>query len=406
MLHAPRITARTTLAALLATLSVAAPAGAYEFGPGVRQAGPEQIVRDWSADRCDFDDYPDAPARAFRDAQGQTQLIAGAPASRRMRGPGLDALARDCGVIMRSRMSADPAAFAQREWLAATWTRDGTTIDALVHDEFHGVTTPLGCLALSQAGCWYNAVTAARSVDGGTTYEPAAAPGNLVAGVPWRYIDGTGPYGIFEPSNIIRARRPGEGVTYFYVLVHVEDYPRPGPVQHVGVCLMRTRDLAAPATWRAWGGTAFDVRFANPYTETPAPAAHACKPVAFDAIEKMNSSLTYNWHLRRYVVVGMSSTYEAAQHRTVSGFYYATSKDLVSWTPRRLLMEAALPWTCPTGSEHQVAYPSLLDPLSPSRNYETTGQRPSLYFTRFNDRCLLALGADRDLVRIPIEFVK
>jgi len=400
---------RALAAAILLTILLAAPADAYEFGPGVRQAGPEQIVHDWSTQRCDFDDYADAPARAFRDAQGQTQMLAAAPAARRMRGPSLDTVTRDCAVVMRSQAVADPSAYADRQWLAATWTRDGKTIDALVHDEYHGSGEPLGgCVAISLAGCWYNAVTSARSVDGGATYTAAGAGagGHLVATVPYRYVPGTGPYGIFEPSNIIRARRPGEGVTYFYVLVHVEDYPRPKAVQRAGTCLMRARDLAAPSTWRAWGGKAFDVRFADPYAETPTPSRHACKPVSYDHIEKMNSSLTYNWELGRYLLVGMSSAYDSAQRRTVSGFYYSTSKNLTDWSERRLLMEAPLPWTCPTGSEHQVAYPSLLDPASPSRNYETTGRFPSLYFTRLNDRCLLALGADRDLVRIPIELTK
>ena len=406
MRHRPGVAAvlRLAVASALLVLALAVPARAYVFGPGVRQAGPEQIVHDWSSQRCDFDDFPDAPARAFRDAQGWTQLIAGAPATRRLRGPSLDTLARDCNPIMRSRQEGDPAAYAQSEWLGATWTRDGTTIDALVHDEFHGVTQPLGCLALSQAGCWYNAVTAARSVDGGATFTAAPAPGNLVASVPYRYVDGTGPYGIFEPSNIIRARRPGETLTYLYALVHVEDYPKGRPVQHGGVCLMRTRDPAAPATWRAWGGKAFDVRFANPYTEAATPSKHACRPVSFGEIEKMNSSLTYNWQLGRYLLVGMSSRYDAAQHRAISGFYWSTSKDLVDWGERRLLMEAPLPWTCPGAVDHQVAYPSLLDPASPSRNYDTTGAHPYLYFTRFNDPCVLAIGADRDLVRIPIEL--
>jgi hypothetical protein len=393
--------------ALLLAACAAASAAAYGFGPVARQAGPEQIVLDWSTQRCDFDDYADAPARAFRDAAGQTQLVAGAPVNRRMRGPGLDALTRDCSAILTSRLSPDPAAYAAKQWLASFWTRDGTTIDALVHDEFHGMTTPIGCLSLTgAAGCWYNAVTAARSVDGGATYSAAPAPASVVATSPFRYIDATGPYGVFEPSNIIRARRPGEGVTYFYALVHVEDYPRAKPVQRAGVCLMRTRDLAAPATWRAWGGEAFDVRFSDPYSESPTPSAHACRPVAFGAIEKMNSSLTYNWYLKKYLLVGMSSVYDKVQHRAVYGFYSSTSKDLVDWTPRRLLMEAPLPWTCPTGGEHQLAYPSLLDPASPSRNYETTGQHPYLYFTRLNDPCLLPIGADRDLVRIPIELVK
>ena len=46
-----------------------------------------------------------------------------------------------------------------------------------------------------------------------------------------------------------------------------------------------------------------------------------------------------------------------------------------------------------------MAYPVVLDPLSPSRNFQTVGQRAYLYFTRFNN-----FGYDRDLLRVPIEF--
>jgi hypothetical protein len=47
----------------------------------------------------------------------------------------------------------------------------------------------------------------------------------------------------------------------------------------------------------------------------------------------------------------------------------------------------------------------VLDPQSKSRNFETTGRRPYLYFTRFHySACQQTL--DRDLVRVPIEFRK
>jgi hypothetical protein len=72
-------------------------------------------------------------------------------------------------------------------------------------------------------------------------------------------------------------------------------------------------------------------------------------------------------------------------------------------------MTGELPWThvCSDGPE-QIRDPSLLDNDSTSRNFDTIGQRPFLYFTRFNvgfnspTRCFTSL--DRDLIRIPLEF--
>jgi hypothetical protein len=60
-------------------------------------------------------------------------------------------------------------------------------------------------------------------------------------------------------------------------------------------------------------------------------------------------------------------------------------------------------YTYECGDPDPVAYPSLLDPESKARNFETTGKRAYLCFTRSNYRfCSETL--DRDLVRVPIEF--
>jgi len=45
----------------------------------------------------------------------------------------------------------------------------------------------------------------------------------------------------------------------------------------------------------------------------------------------------------------------------------------------------------------------VLDPESTSRNFETTGRRPYMYFTRFHYRdCVQTLN--RDLVRVRLSF--
>jgi hypothetical protein len=167
--------------------------------------------------------------------------------------------------------------------------------------------------------CWYNAVTLALSSDGGQSFRHARPPpGNLVAALPYRYKDGAGPFGVFQPSNIVYK----DG--YYYSLVYTQRYR----AQENGTCVMRTKSLADPTSWRAWNGDKFDVTFVNPYRAEVA-----------------------------------------------------------------------------AGDRDPVYYPSVLDPTSKSRNFETTGRRPYLYFTRFHYRsCNQTL--DRDLVRLPIKFSK
>jgi hypothetical protein len=70
-------------------------------------------------------------------------------------------------------------------------------------------------------------------------------------------------------------------------------------------------------------------------------------------------------------------------------------------------MQATSPWTYQCGSEKPAYDPSLPDPNSPTRNFETTGQTVYLYFVRasfsYNSNgCWWSL--DRDPERVPITF--
>lgn len=133
-------------------------------------AGPEELVFDYSQDACEVWDIPDIPARAFRDAKGQVQLLASHYITRRMTGPDLNHLKHDCQVIMASTMDPDPEDFDDHEWISSTYTPDGVTVYALIHDEYHGAEHDNQCTSKVTINCWYNAVTLAISVDGGNSY--------------------------------------------------------------------------------------------------------------------------------------------------------------------------------------------------------------------------------------------
>ncbi len=359
--------------------------------PTVRVAGPEQVVFDWSTDACGPLDYPDAPARAFRDVEGRTQLIASHFDNRRMVGPDLDQLTHECDVIMDSGRNADPARFDDREWIHSTYTLDGKTVYALVHEEYQGQQHQAGCGPSDYRTCWYNAVTLATSDDAGDTYGQGPATG-LVASIPYQYEAGAGPVGVFNPSNIVRNPKDG----YLYALVHT----RPYRAQGWGTCVMRTTDLADPSAWRAWSGRSFSVRFIDPYTNTTAdPKAHVCKPVSTRQIGALYSSVTYNTQLKAFVLVGMVEDEEGGSGN--GGFYYSLSQDLVKWSKRRLLMSGHIPSTGICAEDRPIAYPSILDADSAGRNFEFSDGSSYLYFTRFHfDGC--SMTSDRDLVRVPI----
>jgi hypothetical protein len=369
-----------------------APAASQIVPSPVNILGPEEIVFDWTTDRCETEDIPDLPARAFRDADDKVQLIATHFINRRMIGDDLASVVRDCNVIMVSDMDADPSQYNDREWISAVYTQDGVNIHALVHNEYQGSAHPGMCSSGNYFSCWYNSITYASSMDMGLTYTHAPAPQHRVANVPYKYVDGDGPYGIFEGSNIIRSPKDG----YYYKLLHLEKYGE----QDWGMGVMRTQALEDPTSWRCWDGEGFNASFIDPYIEENYyPADHVCKPVSRDNIEKMADSLTYNTFFKKYLLVGAAGLYDPDVGEVVHGFYYSLSDDLINWSPRQLLMKAKLWWT-PFLPGDSYGYPSLIDPDDDSMNFEYTDKQVYLYYTRWH----IGSTYDRDLVRVPIEF--
>ncbi len=383
-----------TLALIGILSSVRDPGSGTVQWPGVRLVGPEELVFDWSRDACEDVDVPDAPARALRDARGRVQLYASHYVTRRFVGPSLDEVRHECKVVMQSGYNGDPAAFDDREWLTAPFTEDGTTIHALVHNEYQGDKHPGRCPSGDYQKCWYNSITTATSTDAGESFSQPAAPAKLAATLPYQYVPDAGPFGVFQPSNIV------EKDGWYYAMVMVGSYQR----QQYGSCLIRTRNLAEPSSWRAWDGSDFTVGFVDPYPSPPLNVAnHLCEPVDVGDIETMTHSLTYNTYYDRYMLVGVSGEYLSSRRRTVWGIYFALSKDLIEWTRRQLIAEVELPWTFECGDRNPIYYPSVLDPDSGSRTFASVGRRAYLYFTRLKyPDCVPAL--ERDLVRIVIEF--
>jgi hypothetical protein len=357
--------------------------------PPLALAGPEETVFDYTKDSCSPIDIPDAPARAFRDAEGRVHLIASHYVTRAMVGPSLDGVRHDCRHVMVSDLDGDPARFDDREWIAAPYTTDGRTVYALVHDEYQGDKHPGECPSGQYLKCWYNSITLARSTDGGRTFTHAPPPRQLVAAVPYRYQPDVGrPYGLFQPSNIVRKDN------YYYALLQAEAFG----AQRGGTCVIRTPRLDQPGAWRAWDGDGFDARFVDPYT-VAGDTGHICAPVSYNQIGGMTNSLTYNSYLEKYVLVSPGAT-QGSQ-----GLYYSTSDDLIEWTRRKLIRGVVFPWTFECGDPNPLSNPSLIDSRSPSRSFETTGRAPWLYFTRFHYKdCHSTLN--RDLVRIRVRFSK
>ncbi len=369
------------LAVLLAVL----PTTAWAQSLAVAVTGPPVVEFSHARDACDPLDYPDAPARAVRLATGEVLVFAPHFHNRLLRGPGLLAARPDCRIVFEADERDDPAAFDDRGWLVSPYTLDGRHVFSLVHNEFQGHRRPSLCPTGRYLDCWYNAITFAVSDDGGQHF--MRPPGAPIAALPYRYDQVVGAHrGYFNPTNL----QFHDG--YFYAMAFATE----AFAQRAGNCLLRTDRLEDPAAWRAWDGHGFGATFIDPYTSHVDPAKHVCSPVGAGKLR---------WPLTSLVRHGASGLFLATMLNGAAngGVFVATSRDLLAWSAPVLLWPAAgtAAWRC--GDPPPVAYPSLLDPASPDRNFESVGATAMLFLTRWNPQGC-RLGADRDLVRLPVSL--
>ena len=388
------MTAKPNAAARLAALCLAAwlvafPLAAHPAPPAPEVTGSPETVFDWSRDRCATWDIPDTPARAWRGRDGRVRLVAGSEASRASTGPALGRLAHDCAVLHSGANAADPAAYDDRVWIHATYTTDGRHVAALGHAEYHGDRRRDRCPVGGRLECWRNAIVALASDDGGKSFRRMG----LVASLPYRYTGEEGRRtGYFNPSNMIRR---GD---YLYVFVLAEAY---GP-QRRGPCLLRRPLEGDAGSWRAWDGTDFTVRFADPYRDAVTdPARHVCTPVA--GLTSTISSVVLHEPSGRYLAV-TAATRAGPDGVRRSGIWWTRSDDLLAWSEPALLYEAPLLWRRDCDAPAAWAYPSLLDETSTSANFETVGDAFWLYLVRMPLDPGCRVGPERDLVRMRVSL--
>jgi len=362
-------------------------------GPITFSFGAEEVVFRYTSENCEQLDVPDVPARAVRLADGSLLLIASdAPRNYAMFGPDFSTLKRRCAApALSSEDALNPDSFDNQEWIHSVYRENGT-IHALIHNEYHdpiasdcapGDTHPSN-------PCWYNSISYAYSTDAGQTFIHATPPAHLVAAPAVKWDPGPPrppPHGYFNPSSIVLAQ---DG--YYYSLFMAIDR-----AAKQGMCVMRTKTLSDPTSWRAWDGTGFNLQMTNPYTGA-APAW--CTQVIPGGIA---DGLTFNTYLGLYMQIG-----DVAAGNNC-GLYFYTSPDLVTWTVGGFMR--AQYWPFGVNGDGACAAPpgvaatadsAIIDHSDTTTNFEKPGQTPYLYFTRFNN----GFGLDRDLVRVPMVITK
>ncbi|WP_027172135.1 hypothetical protein [Methylobacterium sp. 10] len=382
----------TRLLALLLLVLVPHDAAARSEPPlsALTLVGPPTTIFKAGRDACDGADVPDASARAFRDASGSVALFGMHYRNRALRGPALDQLKLDCAVVLESGEKADPAAYDDRSWITATWTEDGKAVSALLHHEYQANEHEGRCRSKVYIECWYNTIVAASSGDGGRSFSRAKPP-VVVAGVPFRQEVGQGRHrGFFNPSNVFSDGR------WRYVLIATTGWSTGGSDQAAGACLFRTDTPSDPTRWRAWTGLGFTAVFPDPYAR-PTLLSKPCKPLE-------PFGLPVGAVIRHRATGAWIAVFMAGAGGTIpqSGFYWTTSRDLLTWDRPRLLLAGSTLYDDPcTAKGDLIAYPSILDPQATGRNFDDAGDTALLtYVTLRREGCTVT--SDRDLVRRPL----
>lgn len=243
------------------------------------------------------------------------------------------------------------------------------------------------CLSGLARVCTYMGITFATSTDAGATFAQDEPP--AVVAAPADEYDPEWMHALWQPSNIVA--HPTDG--HFYALVQSDEHFFGDPQQHAqGTCVIRTDDLADPASWRAWGGEAFDVAFADARTLGDGDRdAHRCAYVSVSRIGALTYGLTYNEALGLFVATGSHGSPRP-------GFYVSYSADLVTWSSKELILEADQGFT--VDSPPYYAYPTIIDHDSPSLSFDTADGDAYLYYSYFTDNDPLVI----DMYRVAVEF--
>jgi hypothetical protein len=323
------------------------------------------VLYDTGRDGCSQNDFPDESGHAFRDPSGNIHLFFTTSTNREFVGPSFAHLKHTCDIAYEGALNNNPSAYDDNGWLTAFYA-DGKTIYALIHNEFHAFAEnkKLCPKSPNNPGCAEVSISEAVSTDGGYHFKRLPGDHALVAAMPYRFQEQPHWFGYMNPSSIVK-----HGDDYYVLVsqIHPTDRTRSG------VCVLHTRTISDPSSWRGWDGKDFTVKFVDPYRiKIDDPNAHVCTPLAPGQVFFALGSLAWSPLRQSYLLVARFQKWDQPTHGEVPGAYLFESKDLIHWSKPVLLLSDA-----EAGAEN--LYPSLIDPDSPDANFSTLGDNAILY---------------------------
>ncbi|MCA6107134.1 hypothetical protein [Bradyrhizobium cenepequi] len=370
------------LVLLTATIAVA---GSPD-GPTIRPAGSEEVVFQWSTQRCSDNFIPDSPARAFRRRDNSIALIAAHYNNQFLVGSSFTNLRPDCLVSSFGSESKDAATLDTRYWIQA-FVPSNETVIALASHEFSGYRHHQCQVKSAKTdSCWFSSILALVPEDESLHFDFPRDPKAKSVAIPPRGYDANRGkrYGFFTTSNAIVK----DGFAYVFIWTALDSKPHN--------CLFRAPLNNVLGNWLSYRNGSFSQPFIGEDNETSeTPECDAISPGNVPGQIRSVISIGNNW-----VAVFMRRTTSP----DTTGVYYSTSTDLIHWSSPRHLLKVQ-PWSGGTGCGIFYEYPSLIDHDSTSRFFDSANGKLYLYLTRANwTDC--SGGLNRDLVRVPLQILE
>jgi len=324
-------------------------------GPiGLYAEGPLQTVYNHNANSPEvYNDLPDSVISAFHDPTcSGTVMIESQIRAYAQVGSSINTLGPASSTPVYQSMGDTNYANEQyHEWLAGTFTEDGTNVYALVHDEWYAWLANGACSKSNQANARIDNVTLVVSTDGGATFHHPPSYKVFKQASPWPAgmdcNSGWHVWGPSEPSNIVK-----QGGYYYATYWQGND---PSGNATGGTCVARTADITNAGSWQVHTSGGWVPALSN-----------NCTPIA--ALNGMHSGLAWSSYLSRFVIVASGG----------GGYAVSTSPDMVTWSQPETILSSFS--KIPNASPQDSGYPTFMDPSDTEMTFQEIGQDPYVYF--------------------------
>lgn len=361
--------------------------GTVDAALRIEVVGPEELVSRPQTTLCKDVLLLDSPTRAMRRKDGSLVVFATHFTNWYFEGKDWNSLKAVCASAAAGKEDPKPEDVDDHYWIQALSAQPDGRVLALASHEYMGSRHPGQCdLAPTREQpypCWFSSIIQLESRDDARSFKPTTV--NRIVATPQVPYDRSGKQrmGFLTTSNIA-----ADG-DWLYTLIFVGGYDG----QKSGTCLFRARSMG-PTRWEAWNGSGFDSKLEKPVT-ADGKGQSGCEPLM---VGNQYRALVRVRDGGDWLAVGLDRD---APGDKGTGVFFATSKDLLKWAPRKRLLNARIVFKAPECAP-VYKYPTLIDHDAPGPNFDTVGAKAYVYLVKVI--LTSCKPVERQLVRVPVNI--